>query len=173
MRKIVLIVLAVLVGGFLLIQLVPYGRDHRNPPVVAEPAWDSSQTRELADRACFDCHSNEVEWPWYSHVAPVSWLVQHDVEEGRQYLNFSEWGTGGREAEEGEELAESILDGEMPLPIFLVTHPEARLSESEKQILAKGLLATAGGEGGAEAHRESGEDSDSHDEDGDDDHDDD
>jgi hypothetical protein len=62
-----------------LIQLVPFGRDHTNPVVTAEPRWDSPVTRELADRACFDCHSNETEWPWYAGVAPVSWLVYRDV----------------------------------------------------------------------------------------------
>ena len=98
-RKLVLIGVAVLAAAFLLIQLVPYGHAHDNPPVAAEPNWDSPQTRELAQRACFDCHSNETTWPWYSNVAPVSWLVQHDVDEGREYLNFSRWGLGG----EGEE----------------------------------------------------------------------
>ena len=74
-KKIILIVVIVAVGGFLLIQLVPFGRDHTNPPVVQEPKWDSPATRELAKRACFDCHSNETVWPWYSNIAPVSWLV--------------------------------------------------------------------------------------------------
>ena len=75
LKKIILIIIVVAVGGFLLIQLVPFGRDHTNPPVVQEPNWDSPATRELAQRACFDCHSNETVWPWYSNIAPVSWLV--------------------------------------------------------------------------------------------------
>lgn len=144
MKRIFLIGLAVVVGGFLLIQLVPYGRDHSNPPVVNEPNWDSPQTRELALRACYDCHSNETVWPWYSNIAPISWLVQRDVDEGREYLNFSEWG-GGREGEEGEELAEVIEEGEMPPAQFLITHSEARLTDDEKQALMRGLQATAGG----------------------------
>jgi len=169
MRKLLLIVLAGLVGGFILIQLVPYGRNHSNPPVISEPAWDSPQTRELAERACFDCHSNETVWPWYSHIAPVSWLVQQHVDEGREYLNFSEWGTADREGEEGDEMAEQINDGEMPLTSYLPTHPEARLTDDEKQLLAKGLLATGGGEDEGEED-ESGEDeSEEHEED--DDHD--
>lgn len=142
MKRVLFGSLLVLLAGFLLIQLVPYGRNHTNPPVLQEPNWDSPQTRALAQRACFDCHSNETEWPWYSHVAPVSWLVQRDVEEGREKVNFSTWGQGG--AEEGEELAEVIHEGEMPLPIFLLTHPEARLSAAEKADLARGLQATAG-----------------------------
>ena len=66
-----------------LIQLVPYGRDHTNPPVTQEVKWDSPRTRELAVGACYDCHSNLTEWPWYSNVAPISWLTQKDVDEGR------------------------------------------------------------------------------------------
>ena len=75
----------------LLIQLIPYGRDHTNPPVMQEPQWDSPQTRALTKRACFDCHSNETVWPWYSNVAPVSWLIYRDVSKGREHFNFSEW----------------------------------------------------------------------------------
>jgi hypothetical protein len=150
MKRILLIGLGILVGGFLLIQLVPYGRNHTNPPVVHEPNWDSPETRELAKRACFDCHSNETVWPWYSNVAPVSWLVYHDTMEGREYLNFSEWGKG-LEGEKGEEMVEQIKEGEMPMPIYLPTHSEARLTPAEKSTLISGLLATAGDhEDGAE-----------------------
>jgi hypothetical protein len=92
--KKILRILAVLIGlgvlGFTAIQLVPFGHDHANPAVVKEPAWPDPQTRQLAQRACFDCHSNQTSWPWYSNIAPVSWLVQRDVLEGRQRLNFSE-----------------------------------------------------------------------------------
>ena len=89
------------------IQLIPFGRAHANPPVLQEPNWDSPQTRDLASRACFDCHSNETTWPWYSNVAPVSWLVQRDVDEGREKLNFSEWGTArSSRGNEGKELDE-------------------------------------------------------------------
>ncbi len=156
MKRIILIILAVLVGGFLLIQLVPYGRNHTNPPVVSEPNWDSPETRALAQRACFDCHSNETVWPWYSNIAPVSWLVYHDTEEGREYLNFSEWGSN-REGEEGDEMVEQIKEGDMPLPIYLPTHPEARLTPAEKSALITGLLATAG-DGETEDHEETSED---------------
>ena len=70
------------------IQLVPYGRRHTNPPVTQEPGWDQPRTRALVARACFDCHSNETAWPWYAHMAPLSWLVQRDVDEGRRALNY-------------------------------------------------------------------------------------
>jgi hypothetical protein len=76
-------VLGGLVALLVAIQLVPYGRAHRNPPVGAEPAWDSPRTRDLAERACFACHGNTTTWPWYSTIAPVSWYVQRDVNEGR------------------------------------------------------------------------------------------
>jgi len=135
--------LLILVGLLLVIQLVPYGRDHTNPAVVAEPAWDSPQTRELAVRACFDCHSNESKWPWYSNVAPVSWLVQHDVEEGRHKLNFSEWGPGS----EGHEAAETVREGSMPPPVYMLTHPDARLTDAETAALVAGFAATLGDEG--------------------------
>ncbi|MRR33844.1 hypothetical protein EG829_03970, partial [bacterium] len=71
--------LIVLSAAFIFIQAVPYGRNHDNPPVVREPNWDSPETRGLAKRVCFDCHSNETVWPWYTWVAPVSWLVYRDV----------------------------------------------------------------------------------------------
>jgi hypothetical protein len=120
---------------FGLIQLIPYGRDHTNPPVLQEPNWDA-QTRAIAQRACFDCHSNETVWTWHSNIAPVSWLVQRDVDQGRDELNFSEWEAGENDA---EDIAEVILEGEMPLPIYLIMHPEARLSEAEKMQLINGL----------------------------------
>ncbi len=78
-------------GTLLAIQLVPYGRDHGNPPVTGEPTWDAPETRTLAKQACFDCHSNETEWPAYASIAPAPWLVQRDVNQGRAVLNFSEW----------------------------------------------------------------------------------
>jgi hypothetical protein len=144
--------LAALLGGLLVIQLVPYGRDHDNPPVVVEPSWDSTETRELTVRACFDCHSNETVWPWYSNVAPVSWLVQWDVDEGREELNYSEW----NRSQEGEESAETVREGSMPPRSYLLTHPEARLTDPELAVLADGLAATFGDEGedGAEEEEE-------------------
>lgn len=131
------------------IQLVPYGRDHSNPPVITETQWDSPQTRELFYRACADCHSNETTWPWYSNIAPVSWLVQRDVEEGREHFNISD-AEGGDHSHSGhdESPSEPVREGEMPMPVYLITHPEARLTEEEKQQLIAGLDATFGGEGG-------------------------
>ena len=133
------ITLAVLVGLFGLIQLVPYGRTHSNPPTVEEPRWDSPRTRELAKRACFDCHSNETHWPWYAKVAPMSWMVQRDVDAARSVINFSEFNIP-------QDLASysglSVRSGTMPPSKYTVAHPEARLTDEETAELARGLDAT-------------------------------
>jgi len=130
-----------LVAIAVLIQLVPYGRAHTNPEVIVEPAWDSPQTRELAQRACFDCHSNETKWPWYTHVAPVSWFIQDHVDSGRRHLNFSEW---NRTQKHAHEAGETVAEGEMPISNYLWLHPEARLDASESEALVRGLNATFG-----------------------------
>jgi mono/diheme cytochrome c family protein len=142
MRKAILWLVIGALAVFALMQLVPYGHDHSDPAVVAEPQWDSPQTRELAARACFDCHSNETHWPWYSNVAPVSWLTQRDVNEGRGHLNFSEWNRTPRAA---HEVGEVISEGEMPPWFYLPMHPSARLSPAEKQALVTGLQQTLAG----------------------------
>ena len=126
---------------FVAIQFVPYGRAHVNPPVGAEPAWDSPETRALAKQACFDCHSNETEWPAYSNVAPASWLIQHDVSEGRAVLNFSEW---QQPQEEAKEAPEEVLEGEMPLRMYQLMHAHARLTAADRKRLALGLETTLG-----------------------------
>ncbi|MBL8045003.1 MAG: heme-binding domain-containing protein [Anaerolineales bacterium] len=133
-RRIVFIVVAAVVA----IQLIPVWLVQTNPPVLAEPNWDSPETRALAKRACFDCHSNETVWPWYSKVAPVSWLITKDTLDGRQNLNFSEWGRGRRV--ELDEVEEVLREGQMPLPVYLPMHPEANLSQAEREQLIAGLL---------------------------------
>ena len=139
--KILIIIVGVVVVvaiGIVLLQFIPYGKNHINPPVVQEPAWDSPTTRALAQKACFDCHSNETVWPWYSKIAPVSWLIQRDVDEGRQKLNFSEWQRAAS-FEHLDEIGEVVTEGEMPPFQYYPMHPEARLSEAEKQALINGL----------------------------------
>ncbi len=135
--------LLALTAGFLALQVVPYGRDHTNPPVTREPIWDDPATRELFFRACGDCHSNETVWPWYSHVAPASWLVQHDVDDGRSELNVSEF---DRPRQEGDEAAEMLRTGEMPPWFYLPLHAEARLSARDERALEEGLVRTFGDE---------------------------
>ncbi len=141
MKRILVAGIALLVVLLVAIQAVPYGRNHTNPPVRAEPAWDSPRTRELAVRACYACHSNETTWPWYSNLAPVSWLVQYDVDQGRAELNFSAWGNGDQE---GGEAAETMVEGSMPPWFYVALNPEARLPATERQALISGLEATLG-----------------------------
>ena len=150
-KRIVLYAAGGLVLLFALIQAVPYGRNHHKPPVSAEPTWDSAQTRALAVRACFDCHSNQTTWPWYSNVAPVSWLVQRDVDGGRSTLNFSEW---NRPQDGAGDLADAVLGKSMPPWFYVLLHSNAKLSAVERQALAAGLSRTVaqspppGGAGG-------------------------
>ncbi|MDE3165935.1 MAG: heme-binding domain-containing protein [Acidobacteriota bacterium] len=124
-----------------LIQFVPFGHDHTNPPVTREPAWDSPQTSGLVRRACFDCHSNETVWPWYASVAPFSWLVGRDVAGGRRHLNFSQWDRPQRRA---KDVAAEVRGGDMPPWFYLPMHPAARLTEAEKQLLISGAEKTLG-----------------------------
>ena len=130
-----------LVVVLVVLQLVPYGRRHMNPPARVEPRWDAPATRALAVRACYDCHSNETVWPWYSHVAPISWLAQRDVEEGRRKLNLSEW---DRPQKEARESAKTMRKGEMPPWFYVAIHPDARLTAEETRALIAGLEATLG-----------------------------
>ncbi len=130
----------VVVGAlFAVIQLAPYGRNHANPPVRQEPNWDRPETRVLAKRACFDCHSNETEWPWYAGIAPFSWITQSHVTEGRRKLNLSEWDRAQKEA---KDVAGAMQKGEMPIQSYLLAHPDARLQPVEKETLMAGLRAT-------------------------------
>ena len=137
LKKTILIVVIAGLVLFGLIQLVPYGKDHTNPPIVAEPKWDSPATRELAKRACFDCQSSEVFWPWYSNVAPPAWMIARDVEEARAEFSFSDWKTG---LVRPEKVARVIRERTMPPGKYLLMHPTARLTNAEVEQLAQGLL---------------------------------
>jgi hypothetical protein len=137
---------AVAVAGVVtlaVIQLVPYGRAHSNPPVTGEPQWADARTRELVVAACFSCHSNEVEYPAYASVAPISWMLEGHVAAARDEVNFSEFATDPGDAEES---AEVVLEGEMPPPYFtrFGLHPEAQLTDAERQELVDGLRRTPG-----------------------------
>ncbi|NTU86352.1 MAG: heme-binding domain-containing protein [Chloroflexales bacterium] len=147
LRRLGTLAVGLLLALLLLVQLVPYGRNHTNPPGGAEPAWDSPQTRALFMRACADCHSNATVWPWYTNVAPASWLIAHDVAEGRETFNISEW---GRPQNKGDEAVETVQEGEMPPWFYLPLHPTAKLTPAEQQQLIVGLTATFGREGGGE-----------------------
>ena len=139
MKRLILSVLIGALAVFLLIQLVPYGRQHTNPPVIQDPNWATPEAHQLAQRACYDCHSNETVWPWYSNIAPISWLIAHDVDEGRQVLNFSDWTGSSRSGEGRGEIPEVIQENQMPPPYYVLLHPTARLTSQEKQTLIAGI----------------------------------
>jgi len=131
-----------IVLGVVALQLVPYGRNHSNPPVIREPAWDSLETRALAVRACYDCHSNETVWPWYSNIAPMSMMLYQDVIDGRAVLNFSEWDAAAWNDEQTNRLVEVVAKDQMPLPYYLILHPEAQLTDNETGQLINGMIVT-------------------------------
>lgn len=130
----------VLILALVAIQFTP----SEKPAVVLENPGDihnevliNQEVSGILRAACYDCHSNETSYPWYASVAPVSWLVTHDVEEGRDELNFSEWATypAKRKHHKLEEVIEQVEEGEMPMPIYTVTHGEARLSDDQMAAL--------------------------------------
>jgi|SRR5829696_690572 len=121
-----------------LVQLVPYGRGHTNPPVTQDAPWPDGRARELATAACYDCHSNQTRWPPQSHVAPFSWLLTRDVEQGRAELNFSTWDEDDGGA---DDAAEAVAEGSMPPRRYLLVHPDAALSDAERQVLVDALEA--------------------------------
>ena len=120
----------------LLMQLVP--AEGTNPPVISDidaPA----EIREILRRSCYDCHSHETRWPWYSYVAPMSWFVVDHVDDGRADLNFSDWPVFDFEAQDlaFEDIEQQIEQGEMPLTSYLLLHPSARLSDDDRRRLLR------------------------------------
>ncbi len=124
-------------------QLVPV--DRSNPPVVRE-APITPEVRPVFEKACFDCHSHATRWPWYASVAPVSWLVAYDVSHGREELNFSRWPKRTKtQLHKLEEMLELVNEDEMPLWYYLPLHPEAKLTDADKQEIeawARGVRAS-------------------------------
>jgi hypothetical protein len=112
-----------------------------NPPVEPARAFHArvempAEVRAIVARACRDCHSHETRWPWYSRVAPVSWLLTHHVNHGRQHLNFSHWdGDAEKTGHALEEICEEVRGGAMPLRSYLLLHHQARLSEDDVRTL--------------------------------------
>jgi Haem-binding domain len=155
-------------GGLALfagIQLVPYGWRHPNPPVTQDAPWPDANSERIARASCYDCHSNETDWPVYAYVAPMSWVVRSDVESGRDELNFSEW---DRDDGDADKAIEEILDGSMPPDRYTLIHRDARLTDAETEQLVAGLrvLDEAQRDGNGGRGNDSGRRSD--DEDGDD-----
>jgi cytochrome c551/c552 len=136
MKKSLKIVFLCLIAAFALLQFVPVKRD--NPPgpdTFTAPA----DVKAIVKKACYDCHSNSTKWPWYAHVAPASWTAASHVREARARLNLSNWArmTAEKQKRKSLKIADEIEEGGMPLPMYLKMHPEARLSEKEKQTIAK------------------------------------
>ena len=131
MLRIIFIVVIILL---IAIQFVPVNKI--NPPVTGEIKAPEN-VMQILRTSCYDCHSNEVKWPWYSNIAPASWLVAYDVKEAREHINFSEWQSYSAEdkADDIEEIWEEVKEGEMPLWYYLILHSEAELSENDKVIL--------------------------------------
>ena len=121
--------------GVIGIQWLPVCRI--NPPAEKAIEWDSVRTKELFDRACRDCHSNETVWPWYSKIAPISWVIAKHVDEGRGSFNISALHDEG-----GSNAAHAVVSGKMPLRSYLLLHPKARLNDVERNALIRGLDET-------------------------------
>ena len=133
-------------AALLAAQLIPVERS--NPPIETEVPV-SPEVAAVLRRSCFDCHSNETVWPWYSRVAPVSWLLRHDVGEGREYVNYSVWNRmpPEKQAEMPHESWEHVEEGDMPPWYYLLMHDQARLSEGDRELL-RGWAASQGAAGG-------------------------
>jgi mono/diheme cytochrome c family protein len=129
-----------LVVTLAVIQAVPYGRSHANPATTKEPSWDSPQTRRLFMSACGDCHSNTTSWPWYSNLAPVSWLTQRDVDSGRSSFDVSNWDRP-QDVSAGD-MTETIRGGSMPPWFYKPLHPASNLSSADRERLISGLART-------------------------------
>lgn len=130
---------------FILLIIFQFFRiDKTNPPLdaandIAVVAQMPAELHTLIKASCYDCHSNEVKYPWYTNVAPLSWWIKHHINEGREELNFSEWGTykSRRIDKKLKECAEMLEEGEMPLSSYTIIHGEAKLSEAQKaQLIA-------------------------------------
>jgi hypothetical protein len=136
-RLLVLIVVLLVVIQFVPVK-APSNKVSTNNDMVSVEKLDGNVSAILKT-SCYDCHSNQTYYPWYSHVAPVSWLVANDVKEGRAKLNFSDWELNNkrRKIRQLEDIKDQIQQGEMPMSIYTVIHKKAKLTESQKQLLVK------------------------------------
>jgi hypothetical protein len=135
-----LVAAAVLVA----IQFIPVERT--NPPVERDISAPPG-VKAVLRRACYDCHSNETNWPWYSGIAPISWMVARDVREGRAEFNFSTWNEYSAKEQVSTliESWETVAEGEMPPGLYRVPHRDARLSAHDRALLQQ-WAAKQGGE---------------------------
>ncbi|MHB1193476.1 MAG: heme-binding domain-containing protein [Longimicrobiales bacterium] len=118
-------------------QFIPV--DTSNPPADGAMAIRAGEAGQILKAACMDCHSHETVWPWYARVAPAKFLLANHVREGRENLNFSTWGaeTPERQDHKLEEVVEVVEAGEMPEGSYRWLHPEARLTDAQRQMLVE------------------------------------
>jgi hypothetical protein len=133
LKSIVALVTVAVIAG-------PVGTDQRagsKPRNQERRPLSNLETTQVLVRACGNCHSNHTEWPWYSHVPPVSWWIARHVREGREKLDFSEWETYStwRKRDMLESMCGLISTGRMPPRLYTAMHPEARLSEKDKKAM--------------------------------------
>lgn len=128
------------------------------PATATEPPWSSPEYRAMFMRSCGDCHSNDTQWPWYSQLPVVSGFLRRHVDEGREKLNVSEWGTT-LQGEHAEHIAEEVQKGSMPPASYLLMHPDARLDAAGIQAFVKGANDTFG----PQESGEEGEEGEAHD----------
>ena len=138
MKKVLKWILGAGVVIFALMQFINPART--NPPVIHDFLATTTLSPKIAATfraVCYDCHSHETKWPWYSHVAPVSWLVAGDVKEGRRHLNFSDWPVDDpdRASSRLENMGEQLKDKEMPPVEYTLIHADARLTAAEREQL--------------------------------------
>ena len=116
------------------LQFIPI--DRTNPPARGQPPA-SPEVQAILRRACYDCHSNETNWPWYSRVAPASLLMSRDVKEGRREVNFSTWENydARRRARKLNEIAKEVREGDMPPWYYTPIHPDAKLSAADRELI--------------------------------------
>lgn len=136
--RLIIIVLVIII---LIIQFIPVEKS--NPPTVGEVSVPP-EVKNILQRSCYDCHSHQTVWPWYSRVAPISWMIAHDVKEGREHLNFSAWSNYNQRQllKLYEEIQEVIEKNEMPLKSYLWLHPAARLTDEDKRMLKSWVSTT-------------------------------
>jgi hypothetical protein len=134
--KLIRLVLLALIVFLVVAQFVPVERT--NPPFDPSETLQAtlqppSHVSAILERSCRDCHSNETRWPWYSRVAPISWLLAGDVSEGRNHMNLSEWGrlSSRRAGNYLEEICEEVTSGSMPQGKYVLLHPDAKLSQQD------------------------------------------
>jgi hypothetical protein len=129
-----------LAGGLLMLAAAQLVRIPRTNPAIGNALAPPVAVKTVLRRACYDCHSSETAWPWYTGVAPISWLAYRDVAQGRMRLDFSNWGAYVEDPETAinklEKIRRQAADAEMPPWYYRLLHPEAHLSAADRQILA-------------------------------------